>query len=323
MGRLRSILGCINSTTAATTSPSSPHLAVLRATRHRPTTTPPTPDSISALLIFGLSSRPVAAACVSSLLSRLTSSSSASVSLKSLLSLHHLLRRGSFILLDQISAATSPSRRNLLNLSSFRDASSAESWVLSDWVRWYARLVETLVSSSKTLGFFISSTSVRDSDVADRVTSMLTCDVLTETESLVGIVEEVGNSPEMEIVGENELVAEVVRMAEEDREVAEAEILIRLEEVKERLGFMSFGDSVELGGLLKRLESLPVRSDRKGFRAGRLVGEIKAAMGGRGGGGERRLVRRDRGIQSARFESRRVGSGQPVRFGSARFGLIE
>ncbi|KAK1314634.1 putative clathrin assembly protein [Acorus calamus] len=312
MGRLRSILGCINSTTVSTSSPSSPHLAVHRATHHRPTTTPPTPDSISALLIFGRSSRPVAAACVSSLLSRLTSSSSASVSLKSLLSLHHLLRRGSFILLDQISAATSLSRRNLLNLSSFRDASSAESWVLSDWVRWYARLVETLVSSSKTLGFFISSTSVRDSDVAVRVTSMLTCDVLTETETLIGIVEEV-----------ERVVAEVVRMAEEDREVAEAEILIRLEEVKERLGFMSFGDSVLLGGLLKRLESLPVRSDRKGFWAGRLVGEIKAEMGGGGGGGERRLVGRDRRIQSARFESRRNVLRQPVRFGSSRFGLIE
>lgn len=321
---LHILVGAIKDTTsltkAALTSPSSAaasaHRAVLRATSHLPATSPPSPHHLSALLSFGRSSRLTASSLVSALSSRLLSTHNPSVALKSLLCLHLLFSHGSFILKDQVFPALlrhPASGRNPLALSSFR---SSISYSLSAWVRWFARVLELML--------------LAPSDNPDLLTVLQNHDVISELESLVAVVEEISRVPEGPASTEgNRLVSEVVRQAEEDWVRVRGEISVRVRELSERVGLLTYSDLVELLCVLKRIEvatSQPsdwewMAWDDEGLvsEVGRLKGKVEELVVRTEKQLERR-VRRDNTSESARvFNPVRSELVQPVRFGSSRW----
>ncbi|XP_077213185.1 putative clathrin assembly protein At4g40080 [Tasmannia lanceolata] len=305
-------------------STSSPDLAVLRATTHEPST-PPNETHLTTLLSFGHSSRITASSLVKSLMDRLHKTHNSSVALKCLIIVHTIITRGTFILQDQLSIYPSSGGRNYLNLSNFRDNSGPESWYLSSWVRWYARFLEQLLFTSRILGFFLSNSA--PFCLQEKVSSLTNKDLLKEVEALVGCVEEIGRAPQ---VGENRVVGEVVRLVAEDGVATQMEILVRVKEMRERLGCLSFGESIELVCVLRRLESCKERLllfslDEKTKEGGKedllgLVMEIKERVGIVTKEDGRRVARSRRESESDRLGDRVVRSDNSVRFSSGRFG---
>ncbi|XP_027078183.1 putative clathrin assembly protein At4g40080 [Coffea eugenioides] len=265
MGRittLRDLIGVIKDKASAskaafvsTPETISLRLAVLRVTAHMPST-PPNDNHISALLALGDSSRTTASALISSLMDRLHRTSNSTVALKCLLTLHHIIKRGPFILQDQLSIFPAAGGYNYLKLSSFRDGATAFTWVLSAWVRWYARYIESLLSTSRVLGYFLGSTSCsmeRDKQ-EERISSFLSQDLVRDIDSLVGMIEEICKGPDPSFVEGNKLLYEVINLLSNDYLSAVNEILSRLSEFNLRLSGLSFAESVELVCALKRLE---------------------------------------------------------------------
>ncbi|PKU70454.1 putative clathrin assembly protein At4g40080 [Dendrobium catenatum] len=298
-------------------SSSAADLAVLRATSHHHPSSPPHPHHIAALLSFGHGARPAAAALSSSLSSRLLSTRDPSVALKSLLSLHHLLRSAPFILLDSLFSSLLPKAsgrhtRSPLLLSSFPLGPDPVSWSLSSCVRWYSRLLE--------LRIILPNPS---SDLADWVSSLLTRDLISELDTLTKFLAEAFSPPELP--DGNRLLAEVMRVVNEDRITAENGIAIRLGEVRERIDPVGFGDAVELVFVLRRLEEHRPPSDarwmdddgqRRFWTEVKEVREkVEEVVVRREK--EERAVSRERGVSASdRFG---VRTGEVVLFGSNRW----
>lgn len=78
------------------------HIAVLRTTSHTPST-PPNDHHITTLLSLGDSSRATASVLIHSLMNRLHRTNDSYVALKCLFTIHHIIKRGPFILKDQLS----------------------------------------------------------------------------------------------------------------------------------------------------------------------------------------------------------------------------
>ncbi|KAL3524865.1 hypothetical protein ACH5RR_013237 [Cinchona calisaya] len=265
MGRittLRDLIGAIKdkaslSKAAFISTPQtiSLRLAVLRATTHIPST-PPDDHHISALLSLGDSSRCTASGLISSLMDRLHRTSNSTVALKCLLILHHIIKRGPFILQDQLSIFPATGGYNYLKLSAFRDGATAFTWVLSTWVRWYARHVETVLSTSRVLGYFLGSTtcSLEKDKQEERISAFLNHDLIRDVDSLVGMIEEICKVPDPRFVEGHKLLHEVISLLNNDYLSTVNEILSRLGELNDRLGCLTFGESIELVCVLKRLE---------------------------------------------------------------------
>ncbi|XP_027337607.1 putative clathrin assembly protein At4g40080 [Abrus precatorius] len=229
-------------------------LYLLRATSHD-SFTPPTHKHISTLLSFGDGSRATASAAVELLMNRLQTTQNSAVALKCLIAVHHIIKHGTFILKDQLSVFPSSGGRNYLNLSNFRDKSTPISWELSSWVRCYAKHVEQLLCTSRILGFFLSGeTNDAPETREERASGLTNGDLLRETEALLVLIEGVGEIPESGSVEENKLVGEIVGLVEEDGVAALSEVCVRVNEFRERLGCLCFGEVVELVYAMKRLE---------------------------------------------------------------------
>ncbi|TXG60129.1 hypothetical protein EZV62_014702 [Acer yangbiense] len=340
MGRLTSLIGIIKdkisqSRAAIVSKPNtiSLHLALLRATTHDPFT-PPNHKHLTAFLSFGHSSRTTAAAAIEALMDRLHNTHDASVAIKCLVAVHHIIKHGSFILQDQLSIYPTNGGRNYLKLSNFRDNTTPFTWELSSWVRWYARYLEHLLSTSRVLGFFLCSTlsSVEKDKEDEKVSALMNNDLLKEIESLVGLLEEMCKRPDSLHVHGNNLVEEIVGSVVEDYLSTMNEVSTRVNEFKERLSCLSFGDSVELVYTLKRLEDckdrLLILSNKKRVLIETFWGsidELKERVGKeKVYREEKRIVsfgRRDKASESARFGDRVLNYGNSVRFSSARFDL--
>ncbi|PKA56134.1 Putative clathrin assembly protein [Apostasia shenzhenica] len=337
MGRkLRLLVGAVKDTASVTkatllSSSTSSYaaaadLAVLRATAHHPPSSPPHPRHIAALLLFGDGARPAATALAASLSARLLSTRDSSVALKSLLCLHLLLRSAPFILLDQLtfSLYARHGRRSPLLLSSFPLGSDPLSWSLSSCVRWYSRLLELLLLLPAPFPAAFATGNC-DHHLSEWVSSLLNGDLVSEIESLEKLVHEASLPPEMPAAAGNRLVAEVVRLVGEDRLTAEHGILVRLREVRERLGSFGFADAVELACVVRRLEECRDRqpfdakwtvddeAKRSFWKEVRQVSEMLENLLVK----EPREVRRERtGSVSARIVDR---TGSSVRFSSSRW----
>ncbi|KAF3439233.1 hypothetical protein FNV43_RR17508 [Rhamnella rubrinervis] len=334
MGRitkLRDLMGVIkdkaSQSKAAILSKPNAHslnLALLRATTHDPLT-PPNPKHLQTLLSFGHSSRATASSAIEALMDRLHNTHDSSVALKCLIAVHYIIKRGSFILQDQLSVYPSAGGRNYLKLSDFRDTSTPTTWELSSWIRWYAEYIENLLCTSRVLGFFLGSfSSTEDKDKEEeRVSALMNSDLIKETESLVSLLEQTCRQPESLHLSGNKLVGEIRGLVGEDHLSAMNELSIRVNEFGERQSCLSFGDSVELVCALKRLEdckerllwSSPVKKDvAEGFWDS--IIEIKERVGKER---ENKLVKKtERLSDSARFGERVLRSGDSVRFASAR-----
>lgn len=179
---------------------------------------------------------------------RLHSTRNSFVAFKSLIIIHNVIKQGSFILLDKLLVGG----RNYLNLSSFQDNTSTEAINLSFWVRWYARILETFIFTSRNLGFFLSPAIKKE---GESVSSLVNQDLLKELNMLVSLVEEICRAPELLHVQENRLVHEAISLVHEDRSSAQREIMVRVNEIVERVDTLSFGESDELVCVLKRYEN--------------------------------------------------------------------
>lgn len=304
-------------------------LSLLRATTHD-LHAPPNPKHLAAVLAFGHSSRATASAAVEALMDRLQSTGDASVALKCLVAVHHIVKYGTFILQDQLSVFPARGGRNYLNLSKFRDSSSHVTWQLSTWVRWYAQYIETLLSTSRVLGFFLGSSSSSSSE-AERVSASWNGDLIRETESLASLLEQICAQPELDLsLTGNKLVEEIQGLVSQDYLSVINEVSVRVTEFGERLSCLSFVDSVELICALMRLENCRegllllnnlVKKDLS-QNLWDMINEIKEKVGkekdAREDGKLVVAIRKDKGTESARFGDRVLRKGDSVRFSSGR-----
>ncbi|KAM4129318.1 hypothetical protein ACJW30_01G013300 [Castanea mollissima] len=272
MGRLKKLRNLIDSlkdkaslikaTLSITKCHASVNFAVLHATTHNPS--PPSEKRLAAVLNFGNGSRLTACACIEVLMDRLHDTQSASVDLKCLLTIHNVLNRGSFILKDQLSFYPCSGGKNFLNLSNFRDNSDVETWELSNWVRWYAGLLEQSLMVSRVLGYYFCSCSYRvdNKDKEQKVLSLLNSELLKEINVLVDFTEKICEAPGSLHV--NSLVFEVMRIVGEDFMLVQSEIFVRVVELGNRMESMIYGtESTQFFNVLKRLEDCKERLNRE------------------------------------------------------------
>ncbi|KAI3747510.1 hypothetical protein L6452_09969 [Arctium lappa] len=303
------------------------HLAVLRTTSHSPST-PPHHHHLTTLLSLGNTSRATANTLILSLIHRLHRTTNSHVALKCLLTIHHIINQGPFILKDQLSSLHPNGRRNYLKLSDFRDAASPATWALSAWVRWYARYLETILSTSKFRGGFICSSScsvLEREKQQDLISSVMNSDLIGDFGSLVGVVEEICKVPDNLLVEDDRMLAGVMELLANDYLSTVNELLLRLGEFKERVSVLSFDDSVELGDSLERLMSCKATSlrlfcNRKASVEvlWEMVDELNDGIGMVHLG---KLGREDGGSESARFVDRVVRTSEYMRFPSGRLRL--
>ncbi|KAL5705445.1 hypothetical protein ACHQM5_023746 [Ranunculus cassubicifolius] len=330
---LRDIIGIVKdkasiSKAVLLSKPNTSHLqlAILRATNHEPSN-PPDKKQVTVLLSYGHSSRNIASTCIAALMDRLHNTHNAFVAFKCLITIHYIINRGSFILQDQLSVFPSFGGRNYLNFSNFHDKSTSETLNLSFWVRWYARVLESLLFTSRNLGFFLYSSVEKDDE---RVSSLLNQDLLREFDVLVGLIEEICRAPELVNIEANRLVNEAMSFVEEDKCSAQKQIMIRVIELKGRIGLLSFSDSVELVCVLKRFENCKERLVRVflnkensiGDRLWGLVAELRYMVGQSKQYCDGRVERKIGVSESARFGDRVLKSNESLKFGSSRFTAI-
>lgn len=211
-------------------------LAVLKATSHDPSTSPPL-DFISDLVDLGHHSS-AANAARDALLSRLHSTSDAFVALKCLLSLHHLL------------PFLSHDGNRLLNLSGFLDQSDPDTWQLSLWARWFADEIDSSLSLSAVLG-----SSPVDQDRRKKIPAVSNSGLLRELDALVSTVEQLGTAPDSLHYQTIGLLYDVMKLAGEDYRITMRELFARIREIEdgERLGNLNEEGLNRLIGLMERL----------------------------------------------------------------------
>ncbi|XP_052195269.1 putative clathrin assembly protein At4g40080 [Diospyros lotus] len=341
MGRaikLRDLIGVVKdkaslSRAALLSTPNtlSLQLAVLRATTHSASTAPAY-KQLDSLLSLGDASRTTASALVQSLMDRLHRTGDSSVALKCLFTIHYIIKHGPFILQDQLSIFPAAGGRNYLNLSAFRDGANPTTWALSAWVRWYARYLENLLSTSRILGIFLcSSSSTAEKDKQEeRLASFMNVDLIRDAGSLVSLIEELCDMPDSLLVEGNKLLHDVMGFACGDYLSAVNEVVSRLSEFRVRVNCLSFGESVELMKALKRLENCKERLGLV-FTVNKpstealwgLVEELKSGVGIVMADGKAiSLGRTEKGTESARFNGDRVLKNcESVEFCSERFEL--
>lgn len=343
MGKIlsfRDILGLIKdkaslSKAALLSNPNST-TAVVRATTHSPPA-PPDDRHVSALLLLGETSRATASPIVAAVMDRLHRTRNGVVALKCLLVIHNIIKRGPFILQDQLSIFPATGGYNYLKLSDFRDGATAGAWALSSWVRWYSRYLETLLSTSRVFGYFLcsSSNTLLKENQEQRISSYLNSDLIREFDSLVVLIEEICKLPDsLNITDGDLLIKEIIGLLSNDYLSLVNQILLRLGEFNERLSLLSFGDSVEFVCALKRLQdcreklsALCVVTKPSIQRIWSLVHELKDRVGTmkvhKEGGRLLSWGTREKGSESARFEQRvlSIGDGNNVQFQSGRFSI--
>ncbi|KAM0067561.1 putative ANTH domain, ENTH domain-containing protein [Helianthus debilis subsp. tardiflorus] len=295
------------------------HVAVLRTTSHAPST-PPNPHHLATLLTLGNSSRATASILIHSLMNRLHRTTDSHVALKCLFTVHHIIKRGPFILKDQLSVFTATGGRNNFKLSNFRDGASAATWVLSAWVRWYACYVETTLYTSKNI-----VGSVGGEKQKDLISSFMNFDLIQDFASLVCVIEEICKVPDNLFVENNVLLHCLMELLAHDYLSTVNEIFLRVIEFKERVELLSFNDSVELASALDRLTSCKEKLSHL-FSTTKpsvdtlweMVEELNNKIGMVN---LKKLGRRDSVSESARFGDRVIRTSDSLKFMSGRLRL--
>ncbi|XP_051188183.1 putative clathrin assembly protein At4g40080 [Lolium perenne] len=320
--RLAATLLSPGTAATSTASAADAQSAVLRATQHHPSTTPPYAHHLDALLAFGRGSRLSAAALATALTDRLRAASTghgdAAVALKCLVLLRILLARGAFILRDQLLVALArhpASGRNPLALASFP---LARSFAASSWVRFSARLLEVLL---------LLPDASRDGD-AEYLAALPNPRLISELAAFASVAAAVRQAPPPSCAPlRNTLIWEAVHLAEEDRVAAERNIAARVREMGERLDTLGLADAAELVCVLRRVEegaASPPEWKWAGLDeavvadAARLRERAEEVLLCRTEQ-DSRLVRRDRAAASASARVVAPALGADVRFGSSRW----
>ncbi|KAI3672498.1 hypothetical protein L6452_38587 [Arctium lappa] len=230
-------------------------IAVIRATT-RSTHSPPPDHRISSLLSVAHTTRHSASACTSAIIHRLHHhhQRNAYVTLKSLITLHSMIAGGSFVLHSFPAAAD----HRYLNLSRFVDNTDTQSREFSLWAQWYARFLESNLSTSKVLGCSLSSKSEIDKK-QESVKYSLFMDLFKEIEALVSMIEEICRAPRSLHCQTNDIIYEVMRLVGEDYRMAQYHTMIRLTELSTRIHSLSTNELSELTWYLERLKGCKER----------------------------------------------------------------
>ncbi|CDP01120.1 unnamed protein product [Coffea canephora] len=263
IGRLKDNASLIKANLTTKRTVSSIKIAILRATSHSSTAAPPE-HQLDAILSLGHDVHlPLACACVEAVLDRLHNTRSPYVALKCLFILHNIITHGSFILKEQLSFYPLTGGQNSLKLTRFSNKSNLENWELSQWVRWYASVLERNLITTRILGCYLCCTSSsskfqenRNNKIAIRPPD---CDLLKEIDSLVCMVEGICAAPESLHYQRLDLVHEFMLLVSEDYRFTQHQIITRLNELGDRTARMSYDDSAELICCLKRLEDCRMR----------------------------------------------------------------
>lgn len=183
------------------------------------------------------------------------------------------------------------------------------------------------------LGYFLGSSSSTLINENQRISSFLNSDLIKDVDSLVDLMVEICQVPDLVTIGdddENRLVKEIMGLICNDYLSAVNEVLLRLGELKERLSCLSFGDSVELACHLKRLEECRERVSGlfviKKLSVDIMWGSVKELRVevGMVKGGQKLLSYggRVKVSESARFDRGVLDRIDSVRFQSSRFGGV-
>lgn len=199
-------------------------------------------------------------------------------------------------------------------------------------MRWYALYLETVISTSRVLGFFLGSclSKVEKEKQVDVVSSMMNDDLIRDVNSLIVVIEELCKVPDGALSLEgNKLLHELIGLVENDYLLCVNEIILRLSEFKERLSHMSLGESFELVCILKRLNeckerllgSFIITEQSMGGTLWSLIEELQSRVGMKEEGKFLTKENKERYTESARFGERVLTSSDSVKFSSSRFGL--
>ncbi|KAL8243160.1 hypothetical protein R6Q59_009418 [Mikania micrantha] len=236
---------------------SSIQIAVLRATT-RSARSPPHDHLISALVSFSHTTRHSAFACITTIINRLHHhhQPNAYVALKSLITLHHMIKGGSFVLLEQILSiqSTSTTSFGFLNLSRFVDDTDIQSREFSLWAQWYACFLKNNLSTSTIIRCHLSLTVSEIEKNKEKLKFSLYIDLFKEIEALVSTVEEITRAPNLPHCRKNDIVYEVTRLVGEDYRMIQYHAMIRLTELSDRIKNFSIQELNTLTRCLERLE---------------------------------------------------------------------
>ncbi|KAL9997536.1 putative ANTH domain, ENTH domain-containing protein [Helianthus debilis subsp. tardiflorus] len=240
---------------------SSIQIVVLRATT-RSARSPPQEHLISSLVSFSHTARHSALACISTIINRLHHhhQPNAYVALKSLITLHHMVIGGSFVLNEQISFhPMSTTSLGFLNLSRFVDNTDMQSREFSLWAQWYARFLESNLSTSIILGCSLSSSKSEIEKKKEKIKFSLYIDLFKEIEALVSTVEEICRAPKSLHCRKNDIIYEVTRLVGEDYRMIQYHTMIRLAELSDRIHNFSTNELNLLTRCLERLDRCKAR----------------------------------------------------------------
>ncbi|KAK8552161.1 hypothetical protein V6N13_120580 [Hibiscus sabdariffa] len=119
---------------------------------------------------------------------------------------------------------------------------------MSEWVRWYAAILEQNLAVPKVLGYHLYSNK------KDKILSSLNSDLLKEIEVLVEVACQVGNRPDSLHLQRNSLVYEVVRLVGEEYRLVQREMGSRVAELGARMTSLSLSECTEFLNSLNRFE---------------------------------------------------------------------
>ncbi|XP_074280121.1 putative clathrin assembly protein At4g40080 [Silene latifolia] len=212
VGILKDKISLLKATLRLTTP--SLHVAVLRATSH-------IPDHAPTLTLSNNAHLPT---LLHALLHRVNHTSDAYVALKSLLLIHHLISRNP----DSLGP-TSGSPPLFARLSTFRDQSDDDTWEISNWIRWYAAVLDQIIS------------------LFSRKTKSL--------DMLIGVVESICSSPDSLHYQKISLIYEVIKLIGEDYRLIIREIYAKVEELSTRIESFTDDSLDNFLDDLKRIEN--------------------------------------------------------------------
>ena len=221
---------------------------VLRATTHRLAASP-SESQIADVLSAGRGSYLLPRNCIEAIMDRLHRTESATVALKCLFTLHNIVSEGPLTLKDNLSHYPSRGGHNALNLATFRDDTDLESLELSSWVRWYANVLEHVLTVSRVLGYYLINDGV-----GREFSGVSSVELLCKIRSLVDFVEQVSNAPESLHLQRIDLMYRIVRLVCDDYGRVQREISLHVEESERRVGDLGVDELRELVQFLKRLE---------------------------------------------------------------------
>lgn len=226
-------------------------LVVLHATNHEEHVVEE--KTIQSVLEVGGGSRMRVSHCVRFLMDRLNKTHSWIVALKCLVLICKCLHEGGFMFQDQLSIHPSRGGRNYLNLSKFRDTSSAFAWATSAWVRWYARYIEQLIQTSRGTGFFLDIKAEDESLHTERLMSLANSQLVKEMIDLEEILHEAAEWEAEDFVMDHALVKDALQLISATTRKAYIEIKLRFQEVIKRISTLVRTEALALLNICERL----------------------------------------------------------------------